>query len=93
MFLFFFLQIFLLVIAFGLFFGLVFLPVILSLVGPKPHSHSAIEKNRAKSGSTNGLPEPHASDKNVENGTEMVKFIDVSKMSGHEGVADKLIDK
>lgn len=39
-------QIFLLVVIFGLFFGIVFLPVVLSLIGPKAYKQSAAAKTR-----------------------------------------------
>lgn len=70
--------------------GLVLLPVILSLVGPKPHSH---EKNKVKHNLNNGLHETHASSKNEENGTEMVKFIHTKPNEDHENVGDKLLDE
>ena len=39
-----FFKIFFLVVTFGVYHGLVFLPVTLSLIGPKPHVHSAETK-------------------------------------------------
>lgn len=44
------LQIFLLVISFGLFFGVVFLPVVLSIVGPKPHLSTNPSKTQRNGG-------------------------------------------
>lgn len=81
------------VIIFGLFYGLVFLPVILSLVGPKPHSHSPIDRSRDKTTSNNGLHEVRASDKNDENGTEMVKFINTRPNDGHQSGDDRLLNR
>lgn len=54
-----FFKIFVLVIGFGLFHGIVFLPVILSIVGPKPYKiiveeeHSAVEMMIQKNGTKN----------------------------------------
>lgn len=86
------LQIFLLVIVFGLFFGLVFLPVILSLLGPKPHAHADAnddDENCNRSKTNNGI-----SSRDNENGTEMIKFIDYKPATEDaENGGGKLLEK
>ena len=47
-----FFKIFFLVVFFGLYNGMVFLPVILSLIGPKPYKNEIVSKVTLKTGNT-----------------------------------------
>ena len=47
-----FFKIFFLVVFFGLYHGMVFLPVILSLIGPKPYKNETVLKVTPKTGNT-----------------------------------------
>lgn len=65
-----FFKIFLLVITFGLFFGLIFLPVILSVIGPKDFHKSESSTNHSKE-----IKEICKNDLENSNATEMISFI------------------
>ena len=51
----FFFQIFLGVVIFGLYHGLIYLPVLLSLIGPKSHSSTSLPSPEADDGSSNSF--------------------------------------